>query len=164
MGLWVAITLSWYYIIPTTMFQLNKSEAVNTITFYPNVLPSSGSQLLMNYTQSYSKTVTGSIQSLITSNPQNTPWVITQFSGSLLPSASGQYDFNIFELTPGGIAIWNTDIDQWQAANTNWESARGTILGDLISTDRAIISGSDVTPLTKYLSPDENARYTVYIG
>ena len=145
------------------MFQLSKGQPVNTVAFYPNELPASGSQILMDYTQSYSKTVSGSIQASIISNPQNTPWVITQFSGSLLPSASGQYDFNIYELTPGGIAIWNTDIDQWQAANTNWESATGTILGDLLSTDRAIISGSDVEPIKEYVSPNENGAYIVYI-
>ena len=144
------------------MFQLNKSEAVNTITFYPNEVITSGSQLLMFYTQSYSKTVTGSIQATVISNPQNTPWVIAQFSGSFLPSASGQYNFDSYELLQGP-AVWNTTVDQWQAANTIWNQASGSILGDLISTDRAIISGSDVTPLKKYVSPNENARYTVYI-
>jgi len=118
----------------------------------------------MVFTQSYSNTVTGSIQATVISNPANTSWVIAQFSGSLLPSASGQYTFDSYELVFGGFSVWNTDISQWQAAATNWESAQGTSLGDLISTDRAIISGSDVTPITEYVSPNENARYTVYLG
>jgi hypothetical protein len=78
------------------MFQLNKSEAVNTIAFYPNEL-TTGSAILLEFTQSYSNTVTGSIEAIVISDPQNTPWIIAQFSGSLLPSASGQYDFKIFE-------------------------------------------------------------------
>jgi hypothetical protein len=145
------------------MFQLNKSQAVNTIAFYPNEVLASNSEILMYYTQSYSKTVTGSIQANVISNPQNTPWVIAQFSGSFLPSASGQYDFNIYELVQIP-AVWNTTIDQWQLADTLWNSASGSSIGDLISTDRAIISGSDVTPITEYVSPNENARYTVYLG
>lgn len=146
------------------MFQLNKSQTVNTIAFYPNVLPASGSGLLMYLTQSYSNTVTGSIQANIISNPATSPWVVAQFSGSLLPSASGQYDFSIYEYSAGGAAIWNQTIDQWQAANTIWNDASGSILGDLISEERAIISGSDVAPITEYVSPNENARYTVYLG
>lgn len=146
------------------MFQLNKSQTINTVAFYPNEVVASGSGVLFTFTQSYSNTVTGSIQASVISDPSNTSWVIAQFSGSLLPSASGQYTFESFELITSGSAIWNLDITQWQAAATNWESAIGTLLGDLISTDRAIISGSDVTPITEYVSPNEDARYTVYLG
>jgi hypothetical protein len=146
------------------MLQLNKSQAVNTIAFYPNEVLPSGSSILMDYTQSYSNTVTGSIQATVISDPHNTPWVIAQFSGSILPSASGQYNIDIYELNTSGAAIWNTTIDQWQAANTPWDNAIGTVLGDLLTQERAIISGSDVTPITEYVSPNEDARYTVYIG
>ena len=143
------------------MFQLNKSEAVNTIAFYPNEL-TTGNVIVLDYTQSYSNTVTGSIEADVISDPQTTPWIIAQFSGSLLPSASGQYDFKIFEGIPGVQLIWNTTNTQWQLTNTTWNAVASK--GDQISTDRAIISGSDVTPITEYVSPNENARYTVYLG
>jgi hypothetical protein len=144
------------------MLQLNKSEAINTITFYPNELVPSGSDIILEFTQSYSKTVTGSILADVISNPQNTSWVIAQFSGSQLPSASGQYDFNIFEALAAQSLVWNTTNIQWQLANVGWDGA--PTKGDLISQERAIISGSDVTPITEYVSPNENARYTVYLG
>jgi hypothetical protein len=146
------------------MLQLNKSEAINTITFYPNEVLPSGSSILLTFTQSYSNTVTGSIQADVISNPQDTPYVIATFSGSLLPSASGQYDFKIYELNVGAGAIWDQTITQWQAMTSTWNNASGSILGDLIDNPRAIISGSDVTPITEYVSPNENARYTVYLG
>lgn len=146
------------------MFQLNKSQTINTIAFYPNEVVPSGSNLLMYYTQSYSNTVTGSIAATVISNPQNTSWIIAQFSGSLLPSASGQYIFDIYDTSLSGSMVWNTAIDEWQNAATNWEDAQGFVLGDLIDTERAIISGSDVTPITEYVSPNENARYIVYLG
>jgi hypothetical protein len=145
------------------MFQLNKSDAVNTIAFYPNEL-TTGSVILLEFTQSYSNTVTGSFLADVISDPQTTPWIIAQFSGSLLPSASGQYDFKIFDFTSGGGGlIWNTTNTQWQLTNTTWNFGLPSA-GEQISAERAIISGSDVTPITKYLSPNENARYTVYIG
>jgi hypothetical protein len=145
------------------MFQLSKAQSVNTIAFYPNEL-TTGSVVLLEFTQSYSNTVTGSILADVISNPQNTPYIIAQFSGSTLPSASGQYDFKIFNTVLSNPPIWNTTNTNWESANFVWEFPGGMVANELISTDRAIISGSDVTPITEYLSPNENARYTVYIG
>jgi len=146
------------------MFQLNKSQTINTVAFYPNEVLPSGSEILLEYTQSYSKTVTGSIQADVISNPANTPWVIAQFSGSLLPSASGQYDFAIYELTVGSALVWNLTNVNWESELTIWNNASGITVGDLISNERAFISGSDVTPITEYVSPNDNARYQVYLG
>jgi hypothetical protein len=146
------------------MFQLNKSQTVNTIAFYPNEL-TTGSAILLEFTQSYSNTVTGSFQATVISDPLNTPWIIAQFSGSLLPSASGQYNFKIFELVSGGPLIWNLVNTNWNVELATWDTTSGGItIGDQISEERAIISGSDVTPITEYLSPNENARYKVYLG
>jgi hypothetical protein len=143
------------------MFQLSKGQPVNTIAFYPNEL-ASGALVILQFTQSYSNTVTGSITANVISDAADTPYVIAQFSGSLLPSASGQYDFKIFNTTVPLNLIWNTTNIQWQLANSTWDDS--VIATDQISADRAIISGSDVTPITEYLSPNENARYKVYLG
>ena len=61
-------------------------------------------------------------------------------------------------------SIWNTTNTQWQLTNTIWNFAGALEANELISTDRAIISGSDVTSITEYVSPNENARYKVYLG
>jgi hypothetical protein len=145
------------------MLQLNKSETINTVAFYPNEVLPSGSGVWFEFTQSYSNTVTGSFPGVVISDPQDTPYVIAKFSGSFLPSASGQYDFQMYELTFGP-AIWDQVVDQWQQANTEWQSAVASNVGDLINEERAIISGSDVVPITQYVSPNENASYTVYLG
>ena len=144
------------------MLQLNKSQVVNTIAFYPNELIPSGSDVILSFTQSYSNTVTGSFEANVISIPQDTPYIIANFSGSVLPSASGQYDFDIFEAIAGQALTWNLTNIQWQLATSSWDGA--ATKGDLISQERAIISGSDVTPITEYLSPNENARYKVYLG
>jgi len=144
------------------MLQLNKSQVVNTIAFYPNELIPSGSDVILEFTQSYSNTVTGSILADVISNPQNTSWIIAQFSGSQLPSASGQYDFEMFEAVPGQNYVWSTANVQWQLAQGTWDNS--PTKGDLINQERAIISGSDVVPITEYVSPNEDARYTVYLG
>jgi hypothetical protein len=143
------------------MFQLSKGQPVNTIAFYPNEL-ASGDFVILQFTQSYSNTVTGSITADVISDAADTPYVIAQFSGSLLPSASGQYDFKIFNTTVPLNLIWNTTNTQWQLTDVAWDDS--VVPTDQISADRAIISGSDVTPITEYLSPNENARYKVYLG
>lgn len=145
------------------MLQLNKSQTINTIAFYPNEL-TTGSYIYMEFTQSYSNTVTGSIVANVISNPVTTPWIVAQFSGSSLPSASGQYDFKMFEYTPAIGLIWNTTNTQWQLTNTLWNAGNPAVVGEQISVERALISGSDVTPITEYVSPNENARYKVYLG
>jgi len=144
------------------MLQLSKNQAVNTFAIYPNILPVSGSQLYIEYTQSYNQN-SGSLISTIISNPQNTPWVISTLSGSTLPSASGQYLFNIYEYEQI-FAVWNTDTDIWNLADTIWDNGGTFGIADLISVDRAFISGSDVEPITQYLSPDEDGYYITYLG
>jgi hypothetical protein len=145
------------------MIQLSKNQSTNTVAFYPNIIPVSGSNLLIEYTQSFNKN-SGSFGGQIISNPQNTPYVIAEIGGAGLPDATGQYILNSFETTRSGSAIWNLTIDQWQLAITPWDDASGTILGEQISVDRAFISGSDVEPITQYVSPDEDAFYTTYLG
>ena len=145
------------------MIQLSQAKAVNTVAFYPNVLPSSGSNLYVEYTQSFDKS-NGVFQGAIISNPQNTPYVIAEIAGAALPDATGQYVLISRELIPAGTAVWNTDFDQWELAATTWDDARGTTISDIISEDRAWISGSDVVPITQYVSPNENATYITYLG
>ena len=62
------------------MFQLSKGQLVNTIAFYPNEL-TTGSVVFLEFTQSYSNTVTGSFSASVISNVADTPYVIAQFSG-----------------------------------------------------------------------------------
>ena len=144
------------------MLQLNKSQVVNTIAFYPNELIPSGSNVILSFTQSYSNTVTGSFTASVISIPQDTPYIIANFSGSVLPSASGQYNFDIFEAIAAQSLVWNTTNIQWQLANVSWDGA--PTKGDLISQERAIISGSDVPVFTQYESPNENGAYITYLG
>jgi hypothetical protein len=145
------------------MLQLSKNQTLNTVAIYPNVLPASGSNLLFDYTQSYNKN-SGSFVGQILSNPQNTPYVIVEIAGAVLPNPTGQYVINTFETVVEGAAIWNLTLDAWNLATTLWNEASGSQLGDQISQDRAWISGSDVEPITQYVSPDEDAYYITYLG
>lgn len=146
------------------MLQLSKGLAVNTVTFYPNSsISASITQVRFSGSQDYDRSAS-SWDANVLSNVADTPYVIAQFSGSVLPSASGLYTYDVFELTVGAPLIWNTTNIQWQLANTIWNAAGGTTIGDKLTTTRAFISGSDVPVFTQYESPNENGAYITYLG
>jgi len=146
------------------MLQLNKSQTINTIAFYPDSpISASVTTIKLSGSQDYDRNPSV-FNATVTSNPNDTPWVIAQFSGSLLPSASGLYSYEIYELTQGAALIWNLTNTQWQAETTIWNATGSSVVGNLLVTTRALISGSDVTPITQYVSPDENGAYTTYLG
>jgi hypothetical protein len=142
------------------MLQLSKNQALNTVAFYPNILIT-GSQLLFEYTQSYNQN-SGSFPGTIISNPRNTPYLIVTISGSTLPSASGQYILYSRGYEPS-LPIWNLVTTPWNLNTSTWNAAGTVIVGDIISEDRAWISGSDVEPITEYVSPNEDAYYITYL-
>ena len=144
------------------MLQLNKSQTTNTIAFYPNEL-TTGSLVYFSGSQDYDKS-TSSFAATIISNPLTTPWIVAQVSGSLLPSASGQYTYDVYDLNIGGALVWNLANTNWNEELTVWNDTSSISVGDLISNERAFISGSDVVPVTEYVSPDENGAYITYLG
>ena len=57
------------------MFQLDKSQTINTVALYPTETLASGSGIIMYFSQSYSNTVTGSIQATVISNLNGKNWI-----------------------------------------------------------------------------------------
>ena len=148
-----------------SMIQLNQSQATNTVALYPDSTYSpidptlvavkfSGSQDYDRFATVFSASIYSNVS----------PWIVVQVTGSSVPNPSGQYTLQAYQLTATGSAIWDTDGDEWQLANTTWDNATYEEMGDLITTVRAFVSGSDVTPITQYVSPDENGAYVTYIG
>jgi hypothetical protein len=147
------------------MIQLNQSEATNIVALYPDSTynPANPTLLAVRFSgsQDYDRFATIFMASIYSNNY---PWIVVQLTGSEVPNPSGQYTLQAFQLVATGSAVWNTDADQWELANTTWDDATYEELGDLITTVRAFVSGSDVTPITQYVSPDENGAYTTYLG
>ena len=150
------------------MLQLNKSQATNTVAFYPDFpISSSSTEVRFSGSQDYDRSASAWDASVI-SNVNDTPWVIAEFSGSLLPSASGLYTYDVFELfiVTGSALIWNTKNTQWQLTNVVWNDTTSSVttVGNKLTTTRAYISGSDVPVFTQYESPNENGAYITYLG
>ena len=150
------------------MLQLNVSSATNSSAVYPDITASAGpTQVALDFTQSYDfSTKANVIATLInTPNPLNN-WLVFQVSGSTLPTASGQYDVNIWQFTTNtsSLGTWVTQATQWVLTNILWSASSGSSYNrtQLLSTDRAFISGSNGVSTTTYLSPTNGGTYTTY--
>lgn len=145
------------------MLQLNKSLPTNTVAFYPDS-PISASIVDIRFSgsQDYDRSALV-FQADVISNVATTPWVVAQFTGSSLPTASGFYTLDVYELTTS-FTIWNLANENWEDVNQNWESYETVQTADKLTTLRAYNSGSDVPEFTQYVSPNENGAYTTYLG
>ena len=150
------------------MLQFNKSQALNTNAVYlDSVNTGSGyyDSLVYVYSQSYDNS-NGTFEAIAVSAPNRyTNWLILQNSGSLVPSPSGQYNIDLY--TAGAIipAIWNQVSIDWDIYDQVWQTAGDVaLLGELLYSDRAYVSGSNESDITQYVSPDENGTYITYNG
>ena len=148
------------------MLQLYVSSSTNSSAIYPDVTASLGTtQVVLEFTQSYDFSKKGNVVATLinTVSPTN-PWLVFQVSGSTLPTASGQYDVNIWQFTPAssGSVIWSAATASWSNINLTWGGAGSIIKTQLLSTERAFISGSNRVPTTTYLSPTDGGTYTTY--
>ena len=147
------------------MLQLNVSSTTNSSAVYPDVTASLGTtQVLLEFTQSYDFSTKGNvIANLINAPSATNPWLVFQVSGSTLPTASGQYNVNIWEFTQAAnLLTWATQNTLWAATNDTWAGVGGFIKTQLLSTDRAFISGSNQVSTTTYLLPANGGKYTTY--
>ena len=147
------------------MLQLNVSSTTNSSAVYPDVTASLGTtQVLLEFTQSYDFSTKGNVIANLINTPSATnPWLVFQVSGSTLPTASGQYDVQIYEFTQAAnLLTWATQNTLWAATNDTWAGVGGLVKTQLLSTDRAFISGSNQVSTTTYLLPANGGTYTTY--
>ena len=93
-------------------------------------------------------------------------WLLLQNDNNQLPSASGQYTLNIHKVISGsGQPEWIYALEAWTDETETWADYQGVTdqLGDLLTTNRAFVSGSDFDPIYKYSYQDEPI-YSVYDG
>jgi hypothetical protein len=147
------------------MLQLNVSSTTNSSAVYPDIAaPVGTTALVLEFTQSYDYSTKGNVIATLLNTPGPTnPWLVFQVSGSTLPTASGQYNVQIYENAGTGIAYqWYNANMTWNNANFLWSQGVTPIKGILLSTERAFISGSNGVDTTTYLLPANGGKYTTY--
>lgn len=147
------------------MLQLNHSQATNTNAVYPDVLAPVGiTQVLLDFTQSINKNTTPDIiATLANTVSAANPWLVIQLTGSSVPTASGQYNVNIYTFTQAGtLGTWGTQATLWVATSNTWGGGGAFIKGQLLSTERAYVSGSNEYSIVQYQLPTNGAYYYTY--
>lgn len=145
------------------MLQFDRSLNTNSNAVYPNITASVGTTtLILDFTQSYDESTTGNVVATLlnTVSPTN-EWLVFQLSGSTVPTASGQYNVAIYENTGIGVAYqWSNANMTFANANFLWSQGANPVKGNLLSTERAYVSGSNEVSITQYLSPTSSRYYT----
>ena len=147
------------------MLQLTVSQSITTNAVYPTVTATNGiTQVLLDFTQSYDFSKKVNVIGTLANVPSATnPWLVIQLSGSVLPTASGQYDVSIFEFTQSGTTLtWSTQNTIWNQTSVTWVGAGAFTKTKFLSTERAFISGSNEHTITQYLLPSNGGTYTTY--
>ena len=124
-----------------------------------------GSLLKIYLTSSFSGDVTPVDATIISNNSTDYGgWILYEIQSSTVPTKSGQYDANIYELETSGSATWITAKSTWINETSDWESySADTEVGSLLNSDRALVSGSDYDQIFKHQFEDQ-ANFNVYHG
>ena len=147
------------------MLQLNVSSATNSNAVYPDITASAGTtQILLDFTQSYDYSTKGNVIANLINVPGPTnPWLVFQVTGSSLPTASGQYNVDIWQFTQTStLGTWINQATLWASTANQWNGAGSYIKTTLLSTERAFISGSNEVSTTTYLLPTNGGAYSTY--
>lgn len=149
------------------MIQLNYYQPTNTNAVYPDTQAAVGTtSVLLDFSQVYDRSEWNDIiASLANTTSLANPWLVLQLTGSLVPTASGQYDVSIYEYTTISLGTWSTQNTLWATTPLTWNGiGGGYIKGTLLSQERAYISGSNEVPITVYTGSNQNGAYTTYQG
>ena len=145
------------------MLQFDRSYTINSNATYPNITASAGStNIILDFTQSYDESTTANIVAdLINSVGPSNEWLVFQLSSSFVPTASGQYNVDIYEATQTTtLSTWQAQATLWNATANTWNGAGGFAKGAYLTSDRAFVSGSNEVNITQYLSPTSSRYYT----
>jgi len=147
------------------MLQLNVSSTTNSSAVYPDITASAGTtQIALDFTQSYDFSTKADVIATLLNTPSATnPWLVFQVSGSTLPTASGQYNVDIYQFTQASVlGTWQAQATLWNATSNTWNGEGAITKTVLLSTEHAFISGSNGVDTTTYLLPTNGGTYTTY--
>ena len=150
------------------MIQLNKSQAINTVTLYPEsssiYAASTASQFTFTVTQSLNQNTSSFTGELVNTPTTLNPRLTFNISASDLPANTGQYQVTLSEAELAAAQTWGGFAEKWILADTLWSQALGITGSRVIDHDRAWISGSNDPIFDNYISSNEQGYYTTYNG
>jgi len=144
------------------LLQLSANTGSNIICVLPIQTGSYSGSLLVQFIYDYTNSSSISEAQVITNNN----YLIMNITGSNLPTASGLYTLNFYDINLSGSLVWSTWTPIWTTLTNLWTSYTGSgapTTGSLIVNERAWISGSNDVPVNQYLYQSQSV-FIVYNG
>jgi len=147
------------------MLQFSYNQQTNSNAIYPSPETASAnlSSVILDFTSSYDKsTLLGAVATVLNTTGRSNPWLVFSITGSSVPTASGQYDVNIYEYSAvQTLGTWIAQATKWDATSVKWNgTGGGATRTTKLATERAYVSGSNQADITSYLSPYNGTYYT----
>lgn len=148
------------------MLQLNySSSGIENKTVYIDT-NYTGSEVKVYLSSSFSGDVTEFTSDIISNKTSDYGgWILLEIDKNEIPTDSGQYDCNIYQVEPGSSGdTWIDAKLSWVEVTDTWlDYSPGEIIGALLAYERALVSGSDYDTINKY-NYENKSNYTVYNG
>lgn len=143
------------------MIQLQTNRETGSFVVWPESGSNQNAKYRLQVTHSMNL-ASGSFPVYRINNPNNLSeyLVLQAYSGSGIPTASGQYDYNLSEADLFDYRWISASFTFGQADGT-WGNGIATG-SDLIDSGRLFVSGTNDPSFDEYTSDNEQGRYTTY--
>jgi len=146
------------------MLNINVNRETGSVLIWPESASTAGSEYTLTLTHDMNL-VSSSFPVYKINAPDNLSeyLVLQYYSGSGIPTASGQYSFTLDEAIQVATGSYT-----WGSASLFWKDARFTWEGNIstgsapIGSGRAFVEGTNDPLFTKYQSSNEEGEYITY--
>jgi hypothetical protein len=147
------------------MLQLSRNATTNSNTVWIEASSFPSASIGLAFTSSYSGQTSTSFGTVVSRKlGYSGGWILFEIPGSQIPSDSGLYEVNIYNASVVAQATWGNYDKKWVDADVTFSDVSSNELeGNIVSSDLALISGSDYDPIVDYNYRDQ-AIFTVYNG
>lgn len=140
---------------------LDKSTPINTIAWLPNNPPSAiPTAIYLSGSAEFNQNEAILAGTVISTN--TTPYIIAHISASYIPAAGGWYILNVYEADINALT-WDSTTYTWDSILYSWDEF-GLTSGDVFSTLRVFVSGSNTPVITEFISTNETGSFQRYIS
>ena len=145
------------------MINLYTNVNTGSIAIWPVTGSVTGSTFSMELTHDMDL-ASSSFSLSLTNTPNNlSKYYEFTYTGSAIPTASGQYTYNLQDNQGAGQLKWSQAASFFGTIQAKWNSVvTGSSLERTIDTGRAFVFGTNDPTFTNYITSNENGAYITY--
>jgi hypothetical protein len=144
------------------MINLYTNVDTGSIAIWPATGSDTGAVFTMEVTHDMDL-VSSSFSLSLTNTPDNlSEYYRFNYTGSVIPTSSGQYTYNLQDNQGTGELKWSEAASFFGTIQAKWNSVTGSNVERTIDTGRAFVFGTNDPTFTNYVSSNENGAYVTY--